>query len=405
VKQDLQQLMEERDLDALVVAGKALGNPAFQYMINGAHVGGGWVIQKRGQEAVLVCSPIEREEAAASGLTVVPVSHYRHVELLREKSNRLDAAVELYRRIFADLHITGRVGFYGRLDQGGAWRLLNALNEQLDGIEVQGDYDQTPLDLARATKDATEAERIREVGRRTSAVLGETVEFLKSHTVKDGVLVRADGRPLTVGRVHQQIGRFLSEQRLEAPEGFIFATGRDAGVPHNIGDPQALMKQGETIIFDCFPCEAGGGYYFDITRTFCLGFAPPEVEAAYRDLVDCHEMLLGTFEVGTETRHYQQLTCEFFERRGHPTIGRDPQTLEGYVHSLGHGIGLAVHEEPTFSDQPSNTSVLQPGHVFTCEPGLYYPDRGFGLRIEDVLWIDPQGTVHNLSAFSKELVV
>lgn len=405
MKQDLDRLMQDRGLDALVVAGHALGNPAFRYMVNGAQVGGGWIIHKRGEPAVFVCSPIEREEAAASGLTVVPTSHYHYVELAREKASRLEVAIELYRRIFADLGVSGRVGFYGLVDQGSAWLLLNALDEQLDGIEVHGDYGQSPIDLARATKDAAEAERIREVGRRTSAVLGETVEFLKSHAVQDGVLVQAGGSPLTVGHVHRQINRFLSEQRLEAPEGFIFATGRDAGVPHNIGDPQALLKQGETIIFDCFPCEAGGGYYFDITRTFCLGYAPPEVEATYQDLLDCHQMLLGAFRMGTAARHYQQLACEFFERRGHPTVLGDPQTVEGYVHSLGHGLGLAVHEEPYFDDRPANTSVLQPGHVFTCEPGLYYPDRGFGMRIEDTLWIDPQGAIHNLSAFPQELVI
>ena len=405
MKQDLDRLMADRGLDALVVSGDALGNPSFIYMVNGASVGGGWVIQKRGEQPVFVCSPIEREEAAASGLTVVPTSHFHYVELALEKASRLEVGVELYRRIFAELGVSGRVGFYGMADPGAAWLLLNALNEQIDGIEVYGDYDQTPIDLARATKDAAEAERIRQVGHRASAVLGETLEFLKSHGVKDGVLVQADGSPLTVGRVHRQIGRFFSEQRLEAPEGFIFSTGRDAGVPHNTGDPQALIRQGETIIFDCYPCEAGAGYYFDITRTFCLGYAPPEVEAAYQDLLDCHDMLLAAFQVGTGTRHYQQLTCEFLESRGHPTIASDPQTVEGYVHSLGHGIGLAIHEQPYFHDGPANTTVLQPGHVFTCEPGLYYPDRGFGLRIEDVLWIDPQGSVHNLSAFPRELVI
>jgi Xaa-Pro aminopeptidase len=116
-------------------------------------------------------------------------------------------------------------------------------------------------------------------------------------------------------------------------------------------------------------------------------------------------MVLDAYEAGSEARHYQRLTCEFLEGRGHPTIGSDPQTEDGYVHSLGHGIGLAIHEEPFFPDIPSYDQVLQPGHVFTCEPGLYYPDRGFGLRIEDVIWIDPQGTVNNLSEFPKDLVV
>jgi Xaa-Pro aminopeptidase len=403
MKQDLDHLMEERGLDAILVAGKAHGNPAMYYMTNGTV--GGYVVKKRGQEAVLLCSPIEREEAAASGLTIVNVAKYDFMTILREADDRLDAVVELYRRIFADLGVSGRVGFYGLMDRGSAWVELNALDAQLETIEVYGDFDVTLIDAARATKDAAEAERIREIGQRTCDIIGQTVEFLRSHDVKDGALARADGTPLTVGQVHEQISRFIAEQRLEDPEGFIFSIGRDAGVPHNRGNPEDVVALGKTIVFDIFPCEAGGGYFADVTRTFCLGYAPPEVEKAYEDLYDCQTKVLGAYEVGTEARLYQQMTCEFFESRGHPTVASDTQTESGYVHSLGHGLGLAVHEEPRFSDTPHNTDVLRPGHVFTCEPGLYYPDRGFGLRIEDDVWIDPDGVVHNLTDFPKELVI
>jgi Xaa-Pro aminopeptidase len=158
-------------------------------------------------------------------------------------------------------------------------------------------------------------------------------------------------------------------------------------------------------VFDIFPREAGGGYFFDMTRTFCLGYAPPEVDDAYRDVEACVDMLIDAYEVGREARHYQQMTCDFFEKRGHPTVASDSTTEEGYVHSVGHGLGLAIHEEPRFSDNPTNTDVLRPGHIFTCEPGLYYPERGFGIRIEDVIWIDSGGTVHNLTDFPKELVI
>jgi Xaa-Pro aminopeptidase len=405
MKQDLDRLMQERGLDALVVAGKMHGNPALHYMVNGANVGGGIVVQVRGREPVFVCWPIEREEAAASGLRVVTTNRYGYRELASQSAERLAVEIELYRRIFADLGVRGRVGFYGNQDRGSAWLVLNALDEQLDDIEVHGDHDQTPIDLARATKDAAEAERIRKVGQRTAAIVGQTLEFLQSHRVVDEVLVRASGEPLTLGHVHREIGRFLAEHQLENPEGFIFSIGRDAGVPHNTGNPADLVMLGKTIIFDIFPNEPRGGYFFDMTRTFCLGYAAPEVERAYQDLYDCLQMLLAAYEVGTEARHYQRLTCEFLASRGHPTIASDPQTESGYVHGLGHGIGLAIHEEPFFPDIPSYDQVLQPGHVFTCEPGLYYPDRGFGLRIEDVIWIDPQGTVHNLSDFPKELVV
>ncbi len=403
MKQDIDSLMEERNLDAIVVAGKIHGNPAMYYMANGTV--GGYVIKKRGEEPVLLCSPIERDEAAASGLTIVNMSKYDFMSILREKPDRLTAVVELYRRIFADLKVRGKVGFYGVADRGRAWAELNALDAQLEDIEVYGDFDVTLIDAARATKDGAEAERIREIGQRTCDIIGQTVEFLQSHRVRDGALVQTDGSPLTIGRVHEQINRFIAEQRLEDPEGFIFAIGRDAGVPHSRGNLQDVVELGRTIVYDIFPCEAGGGYFADVTRTFCLGYAPPEIEKAYRDVYECHNTLLGAFDAGTEARRYQQMTCEFFEGRGHPTVATDSKTESGYVHTLGHGLGLAVHEEPRFADLPANTDTLQPGHVFTCEPGLYYPERGFGMRIEDDLWIDPQGKVHNLTDFSKELVV
>ena len=405
MKQDLDRLMEERRLDAALVGGPVHGNPAMYYMTNGAGLTSGFVLKKRGEEPVLLCWPMEREEAAASGLTVVNLGRYDFVSILRETGNQLAATVELYRRIFADLDVSGRVGFYGLQDRGRAWVLLNALDTQLEGIEVYGDFDVTLIDAARATKDFTEAERIQEVGRRTCAVVTRTIEFLQAHRVKDEVLVQADGTPLTIGRVHEEINRFLAEQGLEDPEGFIFSIGRDAGIPHSKGRPDDVVALGKTIVFDIFPREAGGGYFFDMTRTFCLGYAPPEVEKAYRDVYECQQSIIEAYEVGAEARRYQQMTCEFFEGRGHPTIASDTKTEVGYVHTVGHGLGLAIHEEPRFANVPTNTDVLKPGHVFTCEPGLYYPDRGFGMRIEDVLWIDPEGTVHNLTDFPKELVV
>jgi Xaa-Pro aminopeptidase len=405
MKQDLDYLMEARGLDAALVAGATHDNPAMYYMTNGAEVSGGYVLKKRGEEPVLLCSPIEREGAAASGLAVVNMGKYDYVTILRETGGQLAATVELYRRVFADLNVSGKVGFYGMGDRGRAWVLLKTLDAQLADIEVYGDFDVTLIDEARATKDEAEAERIREIGRRTCAIVERTVEFLKSHQVKDKALVQADSTPLTIGRVHEEINRFIAEERLEDPQHFIFAIGRDAGIPHSKGIPEDVVTLGKPIVFDIFPCEAGGGYFFDMTRTFCLGYASPEIEKAYQDVYDCIEKLIGAFEAGTEARFYQQMTCEFFESRGHPTVATDTKTEEGYVHSIGHGLGLAVHEEPRFSDVPSNTDVLRPGHVFTVEPGLYYPERGYGIRIEDVIWIDAGGAVHNLTDFSKELVI
>ncbi|MGC8874115.1 MAG: M24 family metallopeptidase, partial [Chloroflexia bacterium] len=164
MKQHLDALMEERGLDAIVVAGRIQGNPALYYLTNGARILQGHVFKRRGAEPVLLCSPIDREEAAASGLPVVTTEHYGYDGILRSAGSLLEANAELYRRVFSELGIRGRVGFYGTADRGSAWRFLNALQGWIPGIEVFGEVEPTLIDLARATKDAAEAARIREVG-------------------------------------------------------------------------------------------------------------------------------------------------------------------------------------------------------------------------------------------------
>jgi hypothetical protein len=135
---------------------------------------------------------------------------------------------------FADLDVRGEVGFYGMADQGQAYLFLSALAEALPEIHVRGEYDEALLDVARATKDADEVARIREVARLTCEVVEETIAFLRRHRVKDETLVTDDGAPLTVGRVKDYVYQLLARRRLESPEGFIFAIGR--GMP---GSPTA----------------------------------------------------------------------------------------------------------------------------------------------------------------------
>ena len=77
------------------------------------------------------------------------------------------------------------------------------------------------------------------------------------------------------------------------------------------------------------------------------------------------------------------MVCDVFERQGHATVRANQGVEEGYVHGLGHGVGLAVHEGPRLGGPPTNTALLEPGHVVSVEPGLYYPSRGLGVRIED----------------------
>ena len=407
MKSDIDQLMAARQLDAIMVRGKVLGNPPLYYMLNGVHLTSAVVIKKRGEMPNLIAGPMDRASAAEVGYPVTLTTRYDYGGLLREhEGDELAATVSYYQRLFDDFGVTGRVGCYGYLDQGYAFAFLRALDAAITDVEIVGEVEADLLQVARATKDADEVARIREVGKRTTNVVRQTVAFLQSHTVDDEERLRTvSGKVLTVGDVHAQINRLIAEQDLEDPEGFIFSTGRDAGIPHSRGRQAAEMRLGEPIVFDIFPREVGGGYFYDLTRTFCLGYAPEAMTRLHTDVTDCLKALIAAVRPGEAARHYQQMTCSFLHDRGHPTIDEDRETQQGYVHGIGHGVGLDVHEAPRFFDNANNTTQLKPGHLFAVEPGLYYPDQGMGCRVEDVLWIAEDGTVQDLTDFPYDLVV
>ena len=407
MKRDIDRLMADRNLDAILVRGKVLGNPPLYYVMNGVHVTQAVVVKKRGAEPTVIVGPMDRATAAESGYDVVLTARYQYSRLLRRHGgDALAASVAYYCRMFEDLGVTGRVGVYGYLDQGYAYAFLTALDAATPEVEIVGETRENLITAARATKDADEVARIRAVGERTTAVVKQTVAFLQSHKVgADEVLRRVDGAPLTVGDVHVRIARLVAAEGLEDPEGFIFSTGRDAGIPHSRGTLDAPMRLGESIVFDIFPREVGGGYFFDLTRTFCLGYAPEPVARLHRDVVDCLTELQATIQAGQPARHYQQMACRLLGERGHPTVADDPATQSGYVHGISHGVGLDVHEAPRFQNDPSNGTVLRPGHLFAVEPGLYYPEEGMGCRVENVLWIAGDGSVQNLTDMPSDLVV
>jgi Xaa-Pro aminopeptidase len=191
---------------------------------------------------------------------------------------------------------------------------------------------------------------------------------------------------------------------MEAPIGIIFSHGRDSALPHAEGDDAAQLRLGEVLSLDLAPRELNG-YYHDMTRTFAIGYAAPELQQIYDQVREILERVVANLRVGERTGTYQEQVCAYFEQRGHPTVCGSYPLEEGYIHALGHGIGLEVHEQLLFTEQPGRDDVLAPGMVFTLEPGLYYASKGYGVRLEDVYYCAPDGTIECLTPFPKELVI
>ena len=407
MKSDLDQLLKENNADALWVTGPAQHNPAMVYLTGGGHMTQADIIKPVDQPAVLCHAPMERDEAARTGLQTINYSKFPLKDRLKlAEGDRLVAHALMYKNIFEEIGLTkGNVVVYGKTDAGKHYSLIKKLQELLPDLNFWGDLDDAVLLQAMATKEPEEIERIREMGKIVLQVVSRTADFLTGHKVVNEVLTKSDGLPLLIGDVKGKINLWLAELGAENPEDTIFAIGRDAGVPHSSGTPSDPIKLGQTIVFDIFPCEKGGGYFYDFTRTWSLGYATDEAQSLYDQVKSVYHKVVSDLETGQNAAHFQDLTCDHFESLGHATTRQDPATESGYVHSLGHGVGLNIHEKPWFSrkDDPSNTLV--PGSVFTIEPGLYYPDKGMGVRLEDTYYVTPDGNFEKFVDYPMDLVL
>jgi len=409
MKSDIDALMQEKNLDAIMVVGNAENNPPMYYLTGGGHVSSAILIKKRGEEAVLFCNDIERDEAAKTGLKIELFSKYSIKDLLQEASGDLGRMIALrFQRVMQDQGVTsGRIGLYGEVEISSILSILEHLRELLPDVAVVGEPGMDSIfSRAMEKKDEVEVERIRKMGAITTEVVGLTAAYLTSCDVReDEVLLKEDGSPLTIGDMKSKINLWLAERGAVPSEGFIFAIGRDAGVPHSQGNPEDLLRLGQTIVYDIYPSEQGGGYFFDFTRTWSLGYATPEAQELYDQVSDVYHKVVENMDLNAPFRDYQKLTCEEFEKYGHATTKDGATPQEGYIHSLGHGLGINVHERPFSGITAGEDERLAPGVVVTVEPGLYYPSKGMGFRIEDSYWVRPDGKIELLAEYPYDFVL
>jgi len=406
MKDQIDSLMQERQLEAVIVVGPGQHNPPMVYLTGGAHLTDAMLVKILNRPPVLFHRTMERDEAAKSGLECRDLDTYRLENLAKSfDGDMLRAVRERNRLLLKDLGLeAGRAVVCGKIDAGTALAAYAGGRDETPGPTFIGEMGDLILQAAMETKEAAEIERIRSVGLKTTAVIGQAADFLSGQRAKNGLLVKSDGEPLRIGEVKRRMNLWLAERGLENPEGTIFAIGHDAGVPHSTGKDGDPLRLGQTIVLDMFPCEPGGGYYYDITRTWCLGYAPDEAQKLYADVLSVFQQVKLKLRPGDPCQSYQELACQLFRSMGHPTIQEDPNTTDGFVHGLGHGVGLYLHERPFFRSSSSQKQLLQPNSVVTVEPGLYYPERGLGVRLEDTCWIRPEGA-ETLAPYPLDLVL
>jgi Xaa-Pro aminopeptidase len=224
------------------------------------------------------------------------------------------------------------------------------------------------------------------------------MDLIAGSLVGDDGLLYVGEVPVTSERLRTAIDASLLEDNCSG-EGTITAWGLESAQPHNRG--QGPIRAGQPIVVDIFPRHNEYRYHADMTRTFSKGAPDPEVARMYEVTNAALDLALALIRPGTTGRAVFEAVCRHYEDHGYASYLRHnsfPQA--GFIHSLGHGVGLSVHEGPRLG-RPEN--VLREGEIITVEPGLYVPGLG-GVRIEDMVLVTAD-SCRNLTVFPKTLVL
>jgi len=390
---DLDALLRARDIDTLLVPMHEVLHPAFRWITRGAKVTKGYAVKRAGEAPLLVTYPMERDEAAATGLATRLVHDFDHDRIFKSAPNPVAAYGEFFDCVLRDVGSGPSLAFAGNLpihlylgvaDELGrrGWNVVRSTGDDL-------------VQLARKRKEPWEVEAVASCGARTELVVDRVREVLRAAIVEDGRVLHG-GEVLTLGHLKQLVSSEIARLGMVEDHDTILSQGRDAAVPHSRGDASAPVRPSVPIVLDIFPVDRESGYFFDTTRTFCVGPIPEELAKVHAEVLEAFELAERAMVAGTAASSYQALVCDYFEARGYATTRSNPATLDGYVHSLGHGVGLDIHEKPFFGLSPANHDAIEVGDIVTIEPGLYFPDREIGVRIEDTFVVAADGRVQSL---------
>ena len=327
---------------------------------------------------IVVVSSLEaaRISAADATLDVMPLEALGLDELLAQGIPRDEINLHVYTRACEELGISNAVVPAGFPLELADWLRTN-------GIEVTADRDF--FAGRRRRKTAAEIAGLRRAQRACEAALDVAREMLRNASVNGTLML--DGAPLTSERIKAEVERVFSEHGAYADE-FIVAHGAQTAIGHEGGHGPILP--GEPITFDLFPKDRESGVYTDMTRTYVVGDISDELREWHTLCKEALDRVVAAVKPGVNGRTLFEIPCELFAEHGYPTqLTKAPGEVlqDGFFHSLGHGVGLEVHERPSLGRAGDD---LVPGDVIALEPGLYRQGFG-GVRLEDIAIVTDDG--------------
>ena len=199
---------------------------------------------------------------------------------------------------------------------------------------------------------------------------------------------------ITAGKTEKELQAYLDYTMLKnGSEGVsfdtIFLTGAHTSMPHGVPSDK-VIKNGDFVLIDFGATY--NGYHSDMTRTFAVGYASDEMKEMYDLVLKAQLAGIKALKAGEK--------CSDVYYAAYNTL-EEKHMGKYFRHSLGHGVGLDIHEG--FNASPRSKDTFEKGNVTSVEPGIYLPDK-FGIRTEDVCIVTENGN-KNITEFPKNLII
>ncbi|MDE7138199.1 MAG: aminopeptidase P family protein [Ruminococcus sp.] len=255
-------------------------------------------------------------------------------------------------------------------------KTLNSYKHFFPNIEIDdSDALSTAVGRLRMIKDDEEIACIRKAQEIAEKSLDELMPFIE------------------VGRTEREIALELNRLMFQnGAEDLSFETivlsGSNTSMPHGVPSDKKVQN-GEFVLMDFG--AVWNGYHSDMTRTICVGEPDDEMKKVYNTVLEAQLAGIENARAGITGKEFDKISRDIIEKAGYG---------DNFGHSLGHGVGLEIHEKPNAS--PNYDSVLESGSVVTVEPGIYIEGK-FGVRIEDFVILTENGC-DNLTKYAKNII-
>lgn len=348
------------------------------------------LMSERGLDAVILSSTINQSYVSGFDYTdgyvlifpdnAILVADFRYVEAAEKTVDKHDFEVVMSRGSMlgftCDIILdkkSKRVAFEeNSLSVSRFSKLHSALGKEVTLVPVASEM----LERLRAVKDGGEIEKIARAQSITDLAFNHILKFIKPD--------------MTECEVALELEYFM---RRNGASGMAFdvisVSGDASSLPHGVPRNKRLEKGFLTMDFGAM----ADGYCSDMTRTVVIGRADDEMNRLYNTVLKAQSEALDFIRAGVPCRAADKVARDIIDSAGY----------EGcFGHSLGHGVGKFIHENPRLSSSAAEGDVLVVGNVVTVEPGIYISGK-YGCRIEDMVAITENGVL-NFTSSPKELI-